>query len=93
MRNISFYEFLNCRPVGTGAIDETTKIAHIGGATESKHLAQEALFLILIRIHHSRFPSHITVPLHFIHCRFINFCYPFAAPQKGMILLRHHYSS
>ena len=45
MRNISFYEFLNFRPVGTGAIAfETAKIAYIAGATENKQLVQEARF-------------------------------------------------
>ena len=45
MRNIFFYEFLNFRPVITGAIAfETAKIANIGGAIENKHLAQEARF-------------------------------------------------
>ena len=45
MRNIIFYEFLNFRPAGTGAIAfETTKLAYIAGATENKQLAQEAQF-------------------------------------------------
>ena len=45
MRNIIFYEFLNFRPAGTGAIAfETTKFAYIARATENKQLAQEAQF-------------------------------------------------
>ena len=65
MRNIIFYEFLNFRPVGTGAIMiafKTAKIAYIAGATENQQLVQEARFFLNIRIHHSRCPSHITVP-------------------------------
>ena len=64
MLYIFFYEFLNFRPASTGAIAfETAKIANIGGAIENKHLAQEArFFLFNIQIHHSRFPSYITVP-------------------------------
>ena len=45
MRNIIFYEFLNFRPVGTGAMAfETAKIAYIAGATENKRLVQEGPF-------------------------------------------------
>ena len=49
MRNRIFYEFLNFRPVGTGAIAfETAKIAYIVGATENKRLVQEGPFSFLI---------------------------------------------
>ena len=46
MRNIIIYEFLNIRPVGTGATAfETAKIAYIVVATEkNKHLAKKARF-------------------------------------------------
>ena len=45
MRNIIFYEFLNFRPAGTGALAfETAKLAYIAGATENKQLALEAQF-------------------------------------------------
>ena len=47
MRNIIFYEFLNCRPVGTGATAplqplKLQKSPTLPGGTENKHLAQEA---------------------------------------------------
>ena len=49
MRNIFFYEFLNFRPDGSGAIAfETAKIANVGGAIENKLLAQEARFAFLV---------------------------------------------
>ena len=61
LQNIFFYEVLNFRPASISF--KTAKIANIGGAIENKHLAQEArFFLFNIQIHHSRFPSHITVP-------------------------------
>ena len=45
MRNIIFYEFLNFRLAGTGALAfETAKVAYIAGATENKQLVQEARF-------------------------------------------------
>ena len=51
MRNITFYEFLNCRPVGTGAIDiETAKIAYIAGVQKTN----TSLTLDLLAI--SQFP-------------------------------------
>ena len=85
MRNISFYECLNFRPAGASAIAfETAKVAYIVGATENKQLVQEARFSFDVRIHHSRCPSHITVPnyLFFLTARIFCLARVISLPSK-----------
>ena len=66
MRNIIFYEFLNFRSVGIDAIwplklQKSPTLPALQ-KTRNSFKKPDFLFKTCIRIHHSRCPSHITVP-------------------------------